>query len=397
MSRFGSASLPALLLAGAASASAACLAPFAKARAADCPTASLTPLPVGTVASVAPGAPRSYAVPLDAGQGIIVDLTRVAPGADAGDHEGDGAPVPPARTLRLCDAQGRLLAPLAGEVFAKGGSVTSIDDGERLRFLAGRAGGYIVSVAGGDESREILVRRRDGGTARTPVIQVELDSTQKGIASSSAPMLYSFSASAGQWVEIRSTSEKDTVLRLAGPDRKGDYAQIAENDDSDGLNPRLRRRLATAGTYFVQVDSLSAEPGEFEFALKRMAPPAIASPVALRPGASVAGRLADADDSRLYAITVQAGRQYRLDLTAPYDAVVAIGAPNPVAGEDGDETVAGFAEVRSEDKNTSGTERLTFTARTDGALLVRVKCFGIGEGEARTDGGYSLTLNDLGA
>lgn len=386
-------SLRAMSFCGAAAVFALGLAPAAQA--ADCPTTGAATLAVGTVVSVAPGAARTYSVSLGAGQGIIVDLASLTPRPSPASEEGEGegeAPAKAPRALRLCDAAGKLLAPLAGEVFEKGGSVRATEDGERLRFLAGKSGQYLITVAAADEPREVLVRRRDSGTAQAPVISAALDSVQKGITSSGAPMLYAFDAPAGQWVELKSTSEKDTVLRLAGPDRTGTYSQIAENDDAEGTNPRIRRRLPVAGTYYVQVDSLSDEPGEFEFALKRIAAPRIVPPAALRPGASVAGKLKDGDDVQLYSLPVLAGRQYRLDLTAPYDGVVAIGVANPVAADDGDETAPGFAEIRSKDENVSGTERLSFTAQSNGTLLVRVKSFGIGE----TDGGYSLTLTDLG-
>ena len=40
----------------------------------------------------------------------------------------------------------------------------------------------------------------------------------------------------------------------------------------------------------------------------------------------------------------------------------------------------------------TGTERLNFTARNNGTLLVRVKSFGIDD----TEGGYTLKATDLG-
>ncbi len=298
------------------------------------------------------------------------------------------------RALRLCDSAGVLLAPLPGEVFEKGGSVSATDGGERLRFVAPRAGQYIVAVAPGEEQREILARRREVGTSQAPVVSAQLDAVQKGIVSSGAPMVFSFSGAAGQWVQLKSTSEKDTVLRLAGPDREGNYALLAENDDSDGLNPMIRRKLPLAGTYYLQVDSLSDEAAEFELALNRTAAPKPAPPpAALRAGAQVAGRLTGSDDIKLYALPVIAGHSYRLSLTAPYDGVVAIGLPSPLEPDDGgDKPDAGFAELKSQDSGTTGTERLNFTARSSGQLLVRVKSFGIGE----TDGGYTLTATDQG-
>ena len=74
--------------------------------------------------------------------------------------------------------------------------------------------------------------------------------------------------------------------------------------------------------------------------------------------------------------------------------MVGIGLPNPVEAEDGsDKPDAGYADIKSQDDGTSGTEKLNFTARSTGQLLVRIKSFGIGE----TDGGYTLTATDLGS
>src|SRR5260221_169925 len=85
---------------------------------------------------------------------------------DCDDDEHSRAPV--SHTLKLCDAGGALLARQPGEVFEKGGSVSSNDDGERLRFVATRAGQYVISAAASDEPREILVRRRSVGASPPP-------------------------------------------------------------------------------------------------------------------------------------------------------------------------------------------------------------------------------------
>lgn len=373
------------------------LAPLGGAQAATaCNPAGALAIAIGAIAEVPAGSARTYALGLQRGQGIAVDLDSLtAPASSEGDEQGARTGASPSpRALALCDAAGKLLAPLPGEVFAKGGGVTTTDEGERLRFTAPTTGQYLISVAIADAERELLVRRRDAGPAQTPIVSAALGHDQKGITSSQSPMVFSFTASAGQWVEIKSTSEKDTVLRLAGPDRAGDYSVISENDDSDGLNPMVRRKLVVAGTYYVQVDSLSEEPGEFDLRLAAIsAPKPPPLPLALRAGLAVSGRFADEKGVAVYSLAVQAGRTYRIDLTAVYDAAVAIGVANPVEPDNGADGVdAGFSEVKAQDGSTSGTEKLTFTARSGGNLLVRVKNFGIGE----TDGAYTLTVNDLG-
>ncbi|MBW8755242.1 MAG: PPC domain-containing protein [Sphingomonadales bacterium] len=369
-------------------------APFAQAWAAGCASAGAAPLTVGTVAPVAPGGQRNFTLTLGVREGVIVDLVALAPKPAADEDEHDGADKALPHAIKLCDAQGNVLAPQPGEVFAKGGSVTATEDGERLRFYATAAGPYLISVAADDEPREILVRRREGGTIQAPVVSAMLGKPQKGIASSTAPMVFSFTGTAGQWVELKATSEKDTLLRLAAPDREGTYSVVAENDDSDGLNPMIRRKLPVAGTYFVQVDSLADEPAEFELALNRTdAPKPPPPPAPLRVGTEVSGKLADGDAVTIYALPVVAGHAYRLELTAAYDGVVAIGVPNPVEPDDGGSGPdAGFTEIKSQDSGTSGTEKLNFAARSSGQLMVRVKSFGIGE----TDGAYTLKAVDLG-
>jgi hypothetical protein len=380
---------------------AACLAPFAQApfsqaRAAGCSASGAAPLSIGTVTSVAPGGARSFTLSLGVREGVIIDLVSVTPKAseDSDEHEHEGSDKPAVQGIKLCDAQANVLAPQPGEVFAKGGSLSTTEDGERLRFFAAAAGQYLVTVAPSDDAREILVRRREVGSGPAPIVSATLGKPQKGITSSTAPMVFSFGGTAGQWVELKSTSEKDTLLRLAAPDREGNYSVVAENDDSDGLNPVIRRKLPVTGTYFVQVDALSDESGEFDLTLNRIdAPKPPPPPASLRVGTTAAGKLADGDAIAMYALPVVVGHSYRLELTATYDGVVAIGVPNPVEPDDaGSGADAGFTEIKSQDSGTSGTEKLNFTARSNGQLLVRVKSFGVGE----TDGGYTLKAVDLG-
>lgn len=386
---------------------AAAAAPLAQAHAAaptagasaGCAGSDAGALVLGTAARVDPGAARSYSVMLAAGQGVIVDLSSLTPAGPIADDEdehdhGDAAAKAPLRDVALCDAGGTKLVPLAGEVFAKGGSVSGIPDGQRLRFVAPAAGTYKIGVTPSAEAREILVRERVLGDAGGGVAQTGIGKVEEGKVSSSSPQVFSFAGTAGQWVELKSVSENDTVLHLAGPDRNGDYSEIASNDDSDGLNPLIRRKLPVSGTYYLQVDSLGDEVKDFTLTLKAIKAPPPPPPAArLSAGTTVRGQLTGEADARLYVLPVVAGHSYRLELTAAYDGVLAIGLPNPVEAEDGDAgPAAGFSEVKSQDTGTTGTERLTFTARSTGQLLVRVKSFGIGE----TDGAYTLVASDLG-
>jgi hypothetical protein len=374
--------------------SAAALAPLAQVHAAGCNAAGASALTVGTVVDVAPGSAANYALNLGAGEGVIIDLASLAAQDAASDGDEGEKPAAP-RSLAVCNAKGAVLAPQPGEVFEKGGSVSAIEGGQRLRFIAPTAGRYTLSVTPADARRELLVRKRELTGGQAAALPAQLDGTQSGVASTAAPMVYSFAGTAGTWVELKSTSEKDTVLRLAGPDREGNYSVVAENDDSDGLNPVIRRKLATTGTYYLQVDSLSDEAGEFALTLKRIeAPKPPPPPAVLRAGAALSAKLDSGDDVKIYALPVVAGHSYRIEAAAPaYDIALAIGLPNPVEPDDGGTAPdASFSEVKSQDSGTRGTEKLNFTARSTGQLLVRVKSFGLEE----SDGSFMLGVTDLG-
>lgn len=381
-------SVTAVLLAAAA------LAPLSAAHAGTCTAAGASPLTVGTAAAIAPGAARNYALQLGKGEGVFVDLADLAAPAGSDDDEEGGDDGKP-KGLTLCDAAGKALVPQPWDVFeGEGGAVSTTTDGIRLRFQAPASGRYIVAVDAADGPREIIARSRKVEGGAGGALAAQLDGEVKGKIDSKAGKVWSFAGTAGQWVELKATSENDTVLALAGPDRAGDYVQLARNDDSDGLNPLIRRRLPVAGTYYLQLTSLGDASEDFTLSMKRIeapAPPPPPRPLAL--GAAVKDKLTGEDDIALFALTVTAGHDYRIELAAPYDGHVAVGLPNPIEPDDGDTGPgAGFSEVKAQDSGTEGTERLNFTARQSGQLLVQVKSFGIGE----TDGGYTLTVTDLG-
>lgn len=362
--------------------------------AADCAAPVAGAVVAGQALRVEPGPARAFTADLAAGQGLIIDLASLsAPGKESDSAEdADGEQARP-RELRLCDATGVLLAPLAGDVFEKGSSLSRTPDGTRLRFVAPATGRYTLWLAPSPVARELLVRNRDLGAASV-VQAAKVGSEVRGRTSSASPSLVSFAATAGQWVELKAVSESDTVLHLAGPDRSGTYTVLASNDDSEGLNPRIRRRIPVTGTYYVQVDSLSDDADDYTLGIKAVAaPPPPAPPAALRPGVQAGGRLAGTEDVRLFALPVSAGHAYRIELTADHDAVLAIGVPSPIEGEgDKDGPAGGIAEIRTQDSGLSGTERLNFTARADGQVVVLVRTLGIGE----TDGGFRLVATDLG-
>lgn len=377
-----------------ASAAFAALVSAGPAFAAGCPSGGAGPIAVGQLQSVGAQA-RTFTVTLAAGDGIQADLTSItatSDGDDGDEHEGEGSGNAAPTGLMVCDASGKVLAPLPSEVFASGGSMSRIDDGVRLRFAAPAAGAYRIAVAAGAEERELLLRRRDVPAQNRTPTELELGGSDFAKVSRDKPLTYQFAGKAGQWVRITATSDNDTVLHLAGPGADG-YESIADNDDSDGLNPAIRRRLPVSGTYYVQLESLSASEADASLLVETVdAPPPPPAPLALKSGAAVTGKLEDGGQKVLYALPVTAGHSYRLELTAPYDSVIEVGLDDPLVPEDDDGTGNGFSSVRSADRNLTGTEKLTFTARSTGRVLVQVRAYGLGE----SDGGYTLKAIDAG-
>lgn len=348
-------------------------------------------LPVGKLEQVPAGSAPRFAVDLAAGEGLQIELAPVAAaGSDDGDEHDSKAP---ATGLSACDATGRIVAPLPSEVFASGGSLARADDGTlTLRLSAPKAGRYVIATDAADVAREILLRPRAVSAQPRPATPLEIGGSDFVKISKGAPRVWSFAGKAGQWVKITATSESDTVLHLAAPVAGGGYEVIADNDDSDGLNPKIQRKLPATGTYYVQLESLSDETNDATVVIQpTQAPPPPPPPAALRAGTPVQGKLASSDDTRLYTLPVVAGRSYRLELNAPYDAVLEVGQPDPLEPEDGKDG-AGFAASRTVDDNTSGTEKMNITARTSGQLLVRVRAFSVGD-----DGGdYTLIVKEAG-
>jgi hypothetical protein len=378
------------LLAGAAMA--AILAGSAPALAAGCTAAGAMPLAVGSLQTLAPNAAGTYGVDLAAGQGVLIELTNVNPAPGSEDEHEEGAPAPAPLAVMVCDAKGALLAPLPSDVFASGGSMSRDDGTLTLRFVAPAAGRYTVVAPAVEAPRELLLRGRDLPAADSKATELELGGSDFAKVSAAKPLLYAFTAKAGQWVKITANSDNDTVLHLAAPLADGTYEVIADNDDSDGTNPMIRRRLPASGTYYVQVESLTGDENDVTVLVQpTQAPPPPPAPAALKLGTAVDGKLADAEAKVVYSLPVQAGHAYRVELTAPYDAVIEVGTDNPLVAEDGEEG-NGFNSIQSRDANLTGTEKLTFTARSTGRVLVQVRAYGLGD----ADGSYKLVAVDTG-
>lgn len=366
--------------------------------AAGCAASGAVPLKVGTLQSLGADKPGQFSMDLAAGEGVLVELSAVSVMSASSEAAGDGDDAEGVveedalQTLRVCDASGVLLSPLPSDVFGNGGSLTRSAESLQLRFVAPAAGRYLIAASPVAMDREILLRRRQLPQVQPSVTELELGGSDFARISSAQPLVYSFAGVAGQWVRISANSDNDTLLELAAPAPDGSYSVIARNDDSDGLNPVIRQRLPATGQYYFQVAGLGEEASGVTVLVQPSAPPPPPPPpAALRPGVPVDGSLAGNDDRKIFALPVVAGRTYRLAVTARYDAVIEVGLEDPLL-PDGTDEKTGFTSLRARDAGLTGTEVLTFTARTSGRVLVLVRGYNV----ENTSGAFRLTATDEG-
>ena len=209
---------------------------------------------------------------------------------------------------------------------------------------------------------------------------------------------YRFTAAADSRLEITMTAEAfDTVVEL-GRMNGCEFESLAINDDGngpeDGLNSRLRVRLAEAGDYVIRARSLNPDgAGAFQLALNQLPPPAPEpTPIALPIGREVRGQLTANDPMmandgdpvlesgrayHYYALTGEAGQKFQLRLDSDeFDPVLDVGTLGPL----------GFAVAMSNDdggEDAGLNSRLTVTLRSSGTIVLRVSPYSNDTGRYR--------------
>lgn len=283
--------------------------------------------------------------------------------------------------LEVCDLAG---AALAAETAASPGG------GLVVRFTAPAAGRYIIVAPAAPGSRTLRLR-----TAHTPFTGASpliIGHTVFARLAPQMPRAWSFEGKAGQWVRIAAASRSDTSLRLVGPAAEGKSSVLGEDDDSEGLNPLIQRKLHVSGTYIVEVQSLGEESDDITLEVRDLpAPPPPGPPAALRPGAEARGTLASLADRDLYDIAVRSGHTYRIAASAHFDLALDLGLADPLEPANG-ALASGISVQRTADNTRSGGEVAAFTAAADGHVLIRVRGLGIADGGED----YTVTLSETG-
>jgi len=117
-------------------------------------------------------------------------------------------------------------------------------------------------------------------------------------------------------------------------------------------------------------------------------PPA---PVTALASGTLKGTLPAEAEALLYDIAVRAGRSYQVSASAPFDLALDLGLADPLEPAGG-QPATGISVLRTIDTPRSGAEVASFTAASDGHVLLRVRGLGV------YDGGedFTLTMTESG-
>ncbi len=325
-----------------------------------------TDLAAGQTQTLPPGILQRFAVELGDVERIEIALNGDAAKADAA-------------SVTICDMAG---APLAAE------TVAASDGGSTVRFTAPSAGRYTIVAAAAPFPRTLTLR-----SSRTPYGDAEpliMGHTVFARLAPQIPRAWAFEGKAGQWVRIGASSQSDTAIHLIGPTDNGKPDVLGEDDDSEGLNPLIQRKLHIDGTYIVEVQSFGEESDDVMLEVRELPPPTPQAPAApLQPGTPAHGTLASIADRALYDIAVRAGRGYKVEASAACDLALDLGLADPLDPASG-ALASGISVQRTVDVTRSGGEVVSFTAASDGHVLLRVRGHGINEGGEA----FSLTLTE---
>jgi hypothetical protein len=325
-------------------------------------------LAAGQTQTLTPGTLQRFAVDLGDVERIEIVLTGAATSA---------AEAP----IEVCDIGG---AALATETASRTGNDLI------MRFTAPAAGRYTLVAAAHPWPRTLTLR-----TTRAPygdAAPLIMGQTVFARLAPQMPRAWAFEGKAGQWVRIAAASQTDTAIHLVGPAADGKSAVLGEDDDSEGLNPLIQRKLHVDGTYVVEVQSLGEESDDITLDVRELpAPPPPAPPVSLRPGGEARRTLASIADRALYDVAVRTGRTYKVEASAAFDLALDVGLADPIEPASG-ALASGISVQRTVDVTRSGGEVAAFTAAADGHVLLRVRGLGINEGGEE----FSLILTESG-
>ena len=174
-------------------------------------------------------------------------------------------------------------------------------------------------------------------------------------------------------------------------DSEGNLIAGTSNDNGGtGNNSRVRFTAAEDGAYYVEAGSVGTEEGTYTLSVTEVADDFVAATGttgAVAVGGSATGEIEFSGDRDWFAVVLEAGRAYHIDLK---------GSPtgdgtlrNPYLRGVYDAQGVSIPHTTSDDGGTGNNSRLRFTAAEDGTYYVEAGSVGTEEGT------YTLSVTEV--
>ena len=328
-----------------------------------------------------------FAVTLEAGKTYRIDLE--------GSRTGAGTLLDP--YLRgVYDADGVLLA---GTTNDDGG--TSVNS--RVTFTAQEDGTYYVA-AGAYGSREgtytlsvtEIADDFGAGTGTTGTVAVD-GSTTGDIETSRDRDWFAVTLEAGKTYRIDLEGSETGAGTSFNPYLRGVYdadgvrlAGTAANNGGVGLNSRVTFTAPADGTYYVAAGAYGSREGTYTLSVTDVtddfgAGTGTSGTVAV--DGSTTGDIETSRDRDWFAVTLEAGKTYRVDLEGSETGAGTLFNPYLRGFYDADGVL--LADTTNDDGGTGYNSRVTFTAQEDGTYYVAAGAYGHQEGT------YTLSVEEV--
>ena len=328
-----------------------------------------------------------FAVTLEAGGTYRIDLKGSSTGAGTLDDP----------YLRgVYDAAGVLLAGTANNNGGEGYN-------SRVYLRAEYAGAYYVAAGAnggrlGTYTLSVTEVPDDFGTGTGTSGAVEVDGSATGeIEFKGDRDWFAVELDAGRTYRIDLEGSETGDGTLTDPYLRGVYdantdllAGMANNDGGEGYNSRVYLREKYAGAYYVEAGANGGGLGTYTLSVTEVADDfgtGTGTSGAVEMGGSVTGEIEFEGDRDWFAVELDAGRTYRIDLEG-YDTGAGT-LSNPYLYGVRNANGRFIAGTTNDDSGAGRNSRVTFTAEEAGTYYVAAGADGDGEGT------YTLSVSDF--
>ena len=312
--------------------------------------------------------------------------------------------------------RGTLGDPLVRLVDSFGNQIGSNDDGgqgrnARLQVTAPGTGTYFVSAESwSDYSGTYTLSISGPPVARDDYAGNTGTSGQLGVPGSVTGTLET--GDDEDWFRVQLQGGQAYVFDLQGqPTGRGTLSdpylrihdargtELDRNDDGgEGLNSRLNFTAPGGGTYYLAVRSFGAAQGTYALSAVGAAPPPPTDDFAgntgtagrVQPGGSAAGTIETGNDQDWFAVQMQGGVRYTIDLEGQSTNAGTLSDPLMTV-HDG----FGTEVARNDDGGQGRNARLDYTAPSSGTFYIGAASFGQSTGSYRLRVGAPAITDDF--